>query len=283
MEKDFKSNVFFSDNERFADIINGIGFDGVSLVRGKDLQELDTTVHLGRRKNLNEEEEEQHTYHRDLMRKTPFGVNFAIIGIENQEEIDYAMPLRIMGYDFGEYEKQAAQIKKEVRKKKRGLSAGEFLYGFRKKDKILPTVTFVLYYGEKEWDGAKDLYGLLDFRGIPESLKSKISNYQMHVVEVRKLEDTSIFKTDVRMVFDFIRYAKDKKKLKELVESNSLLYQYIDEEAYDMVAAYAGDSEMFDWKEKYKRGRKEENKTDEPMKAAVEKEYRIILYQKYNL
>ena len=40
MEKDFKSNVFFSDNERFADIINGIGFDGVSLVRGKDLQEL---------------------------------------------------------------------------------------------------------------------------------------------------------------------------------------------------------------------------------------------------
>lgn len=33
MEKDFKSNVFFSDNERFADIINGIGFDGVSLVR----------------------------------------------------------------------------------------------------------------------------------------------------------------------------------------------------------------------------------------------------------
>ena len=140
------------------------------------------------------------------------------------------MPLWIMGYDLGEYEKQAAQIKKEVRKKKRGLSAGEFLYGFRKKDKILPTVTFVLYYGEKEWDGAKD-----------------------------------------------------KKKLKELVESNSLLYQYIDEEAYDMVAAYAGDSEMFDWKEKYKRGRKEENKTDEPMKAAVEKEYRIILYQKYNL
>ena len=50
-----------------------------------------------------------------------------------------------------------------------------------------------------------------------------------------------------------------------------------------MVAAYAGDSEMFDWKEKYKRGRKEENKTDELMKAAMEKEYRIILYQKYNL
>lgn len=36
MEKDFFSCIFFSDNERYADIINGIGCDGVPFVREKD-------------------------------------------------------------------------------------------------------------------------------------------------------------------------------------------------------------------------------------------------------
>lgn len=52
MEKDFISSSFFSDNERYADIINGIGCDGVPFVKGKDLQELDTKVSFGRWKGL---------------------------------------------------------------------------------------------------------------------------------------------------------------------------------------------------------------------------------------
>lgn len=31
MEKDFISSAFFSDNERYADIINGIGCNGIPL------------------------------------------------------------------------------------------------------------------------------------------------------------------------------------------------------------------------------------------------------------
>ena len=48
MEKDFVSSSFFSDNERYADIINGIGCDGVPFVRGRELQELDIRVSFGR-------------------------------------------------------------------------------------------------------------------------------------------------------------------------------------------------------------------------------------------
>ncbi|MGN0376130.1 MAG: hypothetical protein ACI4ED_00690 [Suilimivivens sp.] len=39
MEKDMSASIFFADNERYADIINGIGCDGVPFVKGKDLQE----------------------------------------------------------------------------------------------------------------------------------------------------------------------------------------------------------------------------------------------------
>ncbi|MDE7332833.1 MAG: hypothetical protein K2O16_11495 [Lachnospiraceae bacterium] len=49
MEKDFVSVTFFSDNERYADIINSIGCDGVPFVKGKDLQELDTRANFGMR------------------------------------------------------------------------------------------------------------------------------------------------------------------------------------------------------------------------------------------
>lgn len=86
-------------------------------------------------------------------------------------------------------------------------------------------------------------------------LREKIGNYQIHVIEVRKLVDTGIFKTDVKQVFDFIRFSKDKGKLKDLM-SNDLSYAYLEEDAYDMVALYAGEEEMFRIKEKHKKGGK---------------------------
>lgn len=64
-----------------------------------------------------------------------------------------------------------------------------------------------------------------------------------------------MFQTDVKQVFDFIRFSNDKKKLRELVSEN-VAYQMFAEDAYDMVAAYVGAEEMFKWKEKHKKGGK---------------------------
>ena len=33
-------------------------------------------------------------------------MEFVILGIEGQERIHYAMPMRVMGYDYGTYKKQ---------------------------------------------------------------------------------------------------------------------------------------------------------------------------------
>lgn len=182
-------------------------------------------------------------------------MNFAIIGIENQEKIDYALVLRAMGYDVGEYERQAAAIRKKVRKECKDLESGEYMYGFRKGSRLFPTVTFILYFGEEEWDGARNLHDLLDFEGIPESLRELVADYRIRVIEVRKLKDTGVFKTDVKQVFDYIRFSGDKQKLKELIE-NDAAYGMLDEEAYDMVASYVEDSEILKIKEKYRKGGK---------------------------
>ena len=39
-------------------------------------------------------------------RSTAFGVELVMLGMESQEHIYYAMPMRIMGYDYGTYKKQ---------------------------------------------------------------------------------------------------------------------------------------------------------------------------------
>lgn len=106
MERDVISSAFFSDNERYADIINGIGCNGIPFVKGEDLQEADTKVLFKRRGRFGRRKKTETAKYRDLMRKTAFGMNFAMIGIENQEEIDYALVLRVMCYDAGEYERR---------------------------------------------------------------------------------------------------------------------------------------------------------------------------------
>ena len=180
---------------------------------------------------------------RDLICKCAFGVNFALIGIENQEVIDYAIPLRSMNYDVAEYEKQASQIRREVRANGEKLSTGEYLYGFRKADKLKPVITFVLYSGKEPWDGPTSLCEMLTFADIPEGLRKMASDYKINVIEIRKLEHTEIFHTDVRQVFNFIRCSEDKEKLKELVE-NDEYYQHMEEDAFDVIVKYANASEL---------------------------------------
>ena len=221
-------NVFFEDNHRYADLINGIGCGGVQFVKDTDLMEVDPTE---KKKS------------RDLLRKVAFGVSFAIIGIENQENNDYEMPLRTLCYDAIRYQKQAKKIAKELRDKPDGLKPGEFLYGFKKESRLNPIVTFVLYAGLEEWDGPNSLHEMLDFTDIPNSLKKMVSDYRINVINIHKLENTDVFQTDVKQVFDFIRCSTDKEKLLRLVENDSY-YKEMDDDAFDLVMKYTRDKEI---------------------------------------
>ncbi len=144
-----------------------------------------------------------------------------------------------------------AKIRKEVRKNPSALSAGEYLYGFRKDSRMYPSVTFILYYGSAPWDGPTTLHEILDFTDIPEPLREIVADYKINLIDIRRLEDTSVFHTDVRQVFDFIRCANDKKALKELVESNDY-YKDMDEDAFNVAVQYTNATELIEAKEYFK-------------------------------
>lgn len=255
MKKDGSWKDFFEDPARFADAINGFGCNGEQEVKEEDIQEVDTQIRrLKIPKFVNSMVDRRiikSAKSRDMLRKVALGVNYLFIGMEPQEEIDYSLPLRNMLYDVAEYEKQAAKIRKKVRKEHQGLSSGEYLYGFKADSKLLPVVTFVLYSGENEWIGPTCLHDMLEFTDIPTNLRNLIPNYKINIVSIRDIKDTSIFKTDLRYVLDFLRNVKDKEKLKELVE-NDPYYKSMDEDAYDVVANYANVKKLVEVKDEYK-------------------------------
>ncbi len=255
MDNDACWKEFFSDNERYADIINGLGCGGRQVVSGEELEEVDSQTGFWRGSGFIRGlpgRKRRSVKLRDSVRKAAFGVNFAVVGIENQELIDYSLPLRDNSYEVGEYEKQASRIRREVRKASQGLRRGEYLYGFRKDSRLHPTVTFVLYYGKEPWDGPKTLHEMLDFTDIPEGLREMVGNHRVNLIEIRKLSDTSIFRTDVRQVFEFIRCSEDDQALLELVKRDPY-FGNMEEDAFEAVVQYTNATELIGVKEYYRK------------------------------
>ncbi|MBQ8663630.1 MAG: hypothetical protein IJ471_07210 [Eubacterium sp.] len=171
MGKDTAFKRFFTDDRRFADVINAFGCHGEQYVKPEDLTEVDSREGIWAQNVIGssvKKEKSSKQKDRDVVRKVAFGTNFAIMGVENQEIEDYGIAYRVMSYDVSRYAKQVEEIKKQVRDKaieEGALSEGEYLYRFPKDSRLHPVVTFVLYYGEESFDGATDLHGLLDFSG----------------------------------------------------------------------------------------------------------------------
>ena len=259
MKRDALFKVYFADEARYADLINGLNFSGRQVVRPEDVQERDGQVVFFRvgfwEKAFGKLQKRGGSIHeRDMVRKVVFGTGFAIVGVENQESVDYSIPLRLMLYDVGEYEKQAAKIRRMVRKiRDKRLSPGEFLYRFRREDKLYPVITFLLYYGQEEWQGPRALHDMLDFREIPENIRKMVPDYPVNLVEIRKLTNTEVFRTDIRQVFDFIRCSEDPEQLRQLME-NDEAYCALAEDAYDVVTAYTNAEELIEQKEEFREG-----------------------------
>ncbi len=175
---------YWNDNEHFVDLFNAVLFDGENIITSKSLVEQDTDMSHVFEYN---QKADSITSLRDIFKlskhSTELGARLAILGIENQMNIHYAMPLRVMEYDTYAYKKQyEINAKKYGKHNGKGLTYNEFLSKMKKTDKFLPIITLVIYYGEEVWDGADSLCGMLR---IPDRLKPFVNDYKMNLIEVR--------------------------------------------------------------------------------------------------
>lgn len=98
---------FWKDNERFADLFNSALFGGEQVLNPRDLSEADTDVSSLVKFNGHAETIQKML---DVVKKTAYGVDFVIWGLENQAKIHYAMPLRHMLGDSFSYLKEYNEI-----------------------------------------------------------------------------------------------------------------------------------------------------------------------------
>ena len=136
-----------------------------------------------------------------------------MLGIENQDKIHYAMAVKNMLYDALQYAKQVEEAKRSYRdkskEKKVKLSSEEFLSGFKKDDRLMPVLTLVIYFGDKEWDGAKSIHDMLSVQN-PEIL-SYVPDYRINLIEPAKISDEEYekFKTNLGSIMQFIKHQSD--------------------------------------------------------------------------
>ena len=209
-KKDTVTKNYMSEPLYFADAFNFYLFNGEQLIKANELCEKDSTE-LG--SIFSGEDEEIIQKERDVLKQCVImddGQRFyLILGIENQSNIHYAMPVKNMIYDALNYGQQASKKAKEHRKKK-DIQEDEFLSGFSKTDKLKPVITLVVYFWSDEWDAPRTLKEMLEEAN--KEVLQYVNDYKVNLLVPKEIGDFSKFKTDFGKVMKYISVSDDKEK-----------------------------------------------------------------------
>ena len=223
---DKETKAYMRENEIFADAFNFFLYDGAQKIQPGRLRELDTTELIQLPGTDEKQLSEVIQKYRDVLKSVVMmqdeKASYLLLGIENQTEVHYAMPVRNMLYDAMQYGKQVSELAADHGKHRAELkmTGAEYLSGFLKTDKLLPVITLVIHFSDAEWDGAKSLHEMMEW---PDAhLKEHVQDYKIQLIDPAKIrpEEFEKFSTSLREVLECIKYSKDKKKLRKLVENN---------------------------------------------------------------
>ena len=169
-----------------------------------------------------------------------------LIGVENQSDIHYAIPIKNMFYDVMAYGNQVKETAKKHRKDKDTTTSDEFLSGFTKEDKLIPVITITVYLGTKEWDGPRKLSDM--FGDVDEELMPFIPDYRINLLAPREITDFTGFRTSIRQLFEVLKNAYDKEKMQEVLQ-NDEKFSRVDRETVEAINLFAGTDIDIDEKE----------------------------------
>ena len=239
--KDTVSKNYLSDPVRFAQLCNNALFDGTPLIHPEYLKELSTKE--SKVFGFQTKEMTALWKDRDILKMYQDQLLLAIIGIENQTEIHYCMPLRALLYDTLNLESQRSRIQSRHRKQK-DLSDAEYVSGFSKSDRLIPVLTLVIYWGEDPWDGAKNLQELLDIPPELAQYKDKILDYRINLLEIRSIEDLEHYHGELKAFLGFLKYGKEKSALQKFVSDNEAIFRSISPESVQAMAVLGNSREL---------------------------------------
>ena len=97
---DTETKAFMSDPSRFADAFNYLIYDGQQVIKPEDLKPLDTTeIAIPYGNNARVPEQKYRDVLKLLTAMRDHEAIYAVLGVENQANVHYAMPVKNMQYD----------------------------------------------------------------------------------------------------------------------------------------------------------------------------------------
>ena len=229
---DIKAKAYFANRYYFADACNATVFDGRQVIDPKSLERLPTSsINMYGTGEM----------YRDVLGKaqvmTDGKMAYAIFGIENMKEFDYAFPVRDGCYYFNTMYDQVREARSANRarwkeERPEGITAGEWMYGFCRDGKLMPVVNITYVWGDGDWDGPMSLFEMVG-TDDPEIL-SKMNDYKLKnmVIPARMTEE------------DFGKYVTDTGKILRLAKASGSMQEMWDvvhREGFDTVDPEAAD------------------------------------------
>ncbi len=217
---DIVTKEYMRENAVFADAFNYLIYGGKRMIDPAGLTEIDTAAAAVGKKDALQK-------YRDVLKaaviKQDEKMSYVLLGVENQTDVHYAMPVRNAVYDALQYGKQVSEIAAGHRRNQKdysGKSRGEYLSGFLKEDHIKPVITLVIHFGAEEWDGPLSLHEMMSIRDM--EILSYVENYRIHLIDPAKLteEELNKFSTSMREVMGYIKYSKNKEKLLDFLRTD---------------------------------------------------------------
>lgn len=246
---------YLSDNDRFAELVNVSEFGGRPVLRGDMLESDDGhyTVLRPKRKQKGKQAQPKEWF-RDIKKRTKNGDWIVIAAIENQENVDYTMPLRMMEYDLLEYNAQVRELEKDKAKtiQESGKVPCDWNTRLDKDDKIHPAHSICFYHGTEPWDGPRSLKDMMDFKDAPPGWEELFHDYGMSLFCAGEVEDLSVFQTGLRQFLEVIPLRDDKDKLDALLSGES--YQHLDRETAETIAIITDSTVILERLDEYETG-----------------------------
>lgn len=249
---------FLQTKDRFADLFNGCCFQGRQIIRAEDLREASENYVITDKRLPGKTRQKDTEIIRDVKMVLGSGMVLQVLAVENQSYIDYAMPVRCMGYDAAEYRRQLKERKQERRllmnsenrPKNPAVSMDETLSGILSSDRLHPVYTLCLYSGTEPWDGPRKLSDMMAFDPQNKNLQSLFEEYHLHLFCINEQYVFDAFRSDLKPLFQAINCRNNKKKMIELMKDET--YSHLNEDTWDAIAVMTDNAAMLQKKDLYK-------------------------------
>lgn len=278
-KKDIGLKTYLQDTARYADLWNGGVFQGRQIVKAEELR-ASSPVHVWT------EQDKALERQGDLVMKQHYnGQRFVVLALENQERTDYAMPARVMIQEALEYDRQLRGIRRGNERTYKAFlkgngsmdhrefyrDEGEFLYKVRSGDWLLPVVTLIVYWGEKEWKGPKSLHEMICFDDMDTEMehawKKLIPEYPLHFLEVSSFRHFEYFRTELGPLLEIFQKRNSRESIRRYFAAGDW-HRRMDEESWELLEQLTG-SKSLEKQFRQRSERKREEKGEEEEMGCV--------------